>query len=257
MGYFRFVANPAQPNNPPATLFFVSREGEIIGKHNLAEILTLAGKGDLLPSDHAYQSGLKDSEWVFLSHIILGFFRELPWDRFDSVLRKEKEKVDGWIKNIQQGILVENDSEKIRALNYELKKHLKLRRTLALMKREEKQVRRENEAEEREELKKIRPLIEKMADSLIERTAAAAKLKGEPLDAFEAWENDWPRDCDFPVAGSFDADYEVFKALRRLRRFPKVEALRLAKKMKLLDSESKKTESDLLAEFLIKKGVMV
>lgn len=232
-------------------MFFIAREGEIIGKLHLGQILEKAAKGELLPSDHAYQTELADAEWVFLPHLIFGFFRELPWDEYDKILQKEKDKVDLWIKAAQEKLLSAQDKAELKTLNSDLSKYLWLRKHLTGMPKQERTIRRENEKEERDELKKVLPQVEKLRDDIILIVKLANKPRSDSIDDCESWLDSWPRSADY-----FEGDYAMFKGFRRLKKISKPEAFSLAKKIVLRDSDDKTTEIDYVFQFLIARGVM-
>lgn len=236
------------------TLFLIAREGEIIGKLHLGQILEKAAKGELLPTDHAYQTELAGAEWVFLPHLIFGFFRELPWDEYDKFLQKEKDKVDSWIKAAQEKLLSAQDKDELEILNSDLSKYLWLRKHLTGMPKQERTVRRENEKDERDELKKVRPRVEKLRDDIIEIVRLAGRTKTDSLNDFEKWESSWPDPTIFPYEG-FELNFSMFKAFRRLKKISRAEAFSLAKQIVLRDSEDKKTEIDYVFRFLIERGV--
>ena len=233
------------------TLFLIAREGEIIGKLHLGQILEKAAKGELLPTDHAYQTELADAEWVFLPHLIFGFFRELPWDEYDKFLQKEKDKVDSWIKAAQEKLLSAQDKDELKTLNSDLSKHLWLRKHLTGMPKQERAVRRENEKDERDELKKVRPQVEKLREDIILIVKLANKPRGDSIDDCESWLDSLPHSTDFP-----GGDYAMFKGFRRLKKISQAEAFALSKKIILRDPNDKTTEIDYVFQFLIQRGVM-
>lgn len=257
----------------------VARDGEVIGSFSYHTASSKASFGTLRPSDYAYISKKGKWCWVHLYkalELYLGeFFDELGESELEKEVKVEAEKVKKFLKLYKKAFDNETDKKKLKEYGVKVVEYEELQKYLSGIKERIREIKAEEEAEDRIELEeekkeKETELKEKVDDVVGTLKKMIEEAKIQPLGRYveevtpEHMSFDWWWEYK-DVLSQFcknKVDENTGKALWkafRLIKLYKGELTALAKKIvkakENTEYDKGKKEAEVFFFFLIKKGV--